>query len=695
MLSNIIKKSAIAILLFPICVNAGSKMNSGTQIKTVKDLVKFFPKKVATIRADREHACNVINQELNEIIEIPANQRSFENTARAFDRVFDYYSERMKLFYALLLVSPKKDVRAECQKNVNEIQKIGIDLFYSKNFYKAFKKYVDGNAKSENLNESQKYFLEEKMKDFVCAGLDLSDEKFEEVQKLKKEVISLVLEFETNVAEDKSFIAVDKSALEGLSEDLISGLKIDKDGKYILRCDEPTRFAVRENCKVEDTRKRFYLAFENRAYPKNVEILEKIIKIRDAIAKKIGFKSYAHLELNSAMAKSPENVDKFLFDLRAIIEDKAKKEIKSWICDLPDGVCLTKDGKIKPWDVHYVINEYKKKHFDLDETKLSEYFPLEKTIDGIFAIYQKFLGLKFEIVQPKGLWDKEVKVIKAFDSDSNKFRGFILLDLHPREGKFSHACHGGIVQSIKYMDEKGNSVIRPSVAIIIANYPKSTKDKPALLKHDDVTCLFHEFGHAMHFLLGSTDLASFSSEATKIDFSEMPSQMFEEWMWDKEMLKKVSSHYKTGEPLPDDLIDKKVKLKNFDMGFFINRQAILASISLNIYGEGAVKETSKIVEDLYDKYSIGIAYEPQTHDQASFGHLVGYDSAYYCYMWSFVYSLDLFDFIKKHGLLDQKMGRKFADEILAKGGSVDPNILLENFLGRKPNMDALIKEINA
>ena len=245
-----------------------------------------------------------------------------------------------------------------------------------------------------------------------------------------------------------------------------------------------------------------------------------------------------------------------------------------------------------------------------------------------------------------------------------------------------------LIPSVKSSEHK------PGVVIVIANFPKATSDRPALLKHNDVETFFHEFGHAMHGLLGRTKLASLSGTNVKTDFVEVPSQMFEEWMWDKDMLKLVSSHYKTGDPLSDDLIDKKISLKKFGTGYFLTRQCWLASLALEFFKSGSNKDTDKIVRDFYKKYIKHVSFDDKdNHFQFSWGHLTGYGARYYSYMWSKVFSLDLFYKIKEHGLLDGAIGNQFVSKVIGRGGSTEPDNLLRDFLGREPNQKAFLKDM--
>jgi thimet oligopeptidase len=277
-----------------------------------------------------------------------------------------------------------------------------------------------------------------------------------------------------------------------------------------------------------------------------------------------------------------------------------------------------------------------------------------------------------------------------------------MLDLFPRPNKYSHAAHTTIIPATIAPD--GTRI--PDVSIVIANFSKPTATQPSLLKRSEVQTFFHEFGHALHAVLGATEIASLSGTHTKTDFVELPSQMLEEWLDDKDILKKVSKHYITGQPLPDDIIDTILSLKNLTSGYFVTRQAYLSSIALSYFGSypnstsfslgTPLKETKDphaIMRHLYTTILPHMAFNDNNHFYTSFGHLTGYGAKYYGYLWSKVFALDIFAEIKKNGLLDPVIGQRYIQEVIGKGGAQDPNELLYNFLGRKPNTDAFLTEM--
>jgi thimet oligopeptidase len=523
------------------------------------------------------------------------------------------------------------------------------------------------------------------LKDFKREGLDLPKEKLEKVKSLKKKCAELVLTFESNIAKDNKIITVSREDLSGLDDKFISAIKCTPAGKYKLGCDTPTYFEVMRHCSCAKTRKDLYVLFNNRAYPENKKILDDLIETRDALAGELGFESFAALSYDGQMSKTVDTVENFLIELWEKTRNKVSKELEMFTKDLPFGITLDSKGRFAPWDTAYVKECYKKKYFSLDDREVAQYFPVEQTLNKIFEVYQKFLGLKFNLITPENTWAPDVKCIEVHEAQSDRLRGFIILDLYPRANKYTHACQAGVLPAVIYKNS-----IHPGVCSIIANFPKASGDTPALLKFNDVSTFFHEFGHAMHFILGVTEITSQSGNSVKTDFVEVPSQMFEEWMYDTEVLNIISGHYKTGQKLPKKIIDTIIAIKKYSAGMFLQAQCELSLLSLEIYKKGAKKDIDKLIRTLNDKY-IEYAYDiPQTHFQTSFGHLSNYGACYYSYMWSLVFSIDLFYKIRDQGLLNSKIGLRLIETILSKGSSDEPENLLKNFLGRAPTMDAFI-----
>jgi len=669
-----------------------SMMHALSDIKTSKDAIALIPTSVSQIESRTAQSLEQAKQALQKILDIPDDQRTYANTAAALDQLnaFSNAAINASAIATLELVHPDEAVRNAARAAVLEAQNWFIDhIATNRQLYKAFKAYVDGNAHKEDLSDEQQRFLQETMKEFTRAGLDKSDEELAAIQKIKKELVQLEQDFDKNIAHDQSKITVDVDGLTGLSDDFIKNLLKAEDGKYIIGIDYPTYMQVMENCTNGVTRKNLWHAYMNRAYPANAQLLQKIVAKRAELAQILGFKSFAAFELDTEMVQSPERAEHFLNDINQKGQKKAAQEFIKFTATMPSSVALTVDGKLNPWDWLFVKNQYKKSALSLDENKIAEYFPMQHTIDSLLKIYEQFFNLSFKQLPVSGLWDADVKMIEVIDNATGKTIGYLFLDLYPRPNKYNHACEHTMVPAT--YDEQGNPNL--GVVIVVANFPKPTIDKPSLLQLKNVTTFFHEFGHAMHALLGRTHMASFAGASVKRDFVEMPSQMLEEWLWDPEILKMVSHHYQTGESLSDELIATILPTRMYDSGFFITRQMCLAKLALECFNDGSSVDLDALYKKIFNQTMYRTEYIPADHFYAAFGHLTGYGARYYGYMWSKVFAHDLFHAIKKEGLLNPEVGRRYVNAVIGKGGSKDPNDLLKDFLGREPNQDAFLHDM--
>ena len=682
----------IALVMFAaVCVCRSRVVKNLINISSIEQTAQLFPKSVREIEKRLEAYIQDVQAKIDALKAIPQTQRTFANTAGALDDATS--KSDLSIFLAALAATkylhPDETMRDAAQQASSKASAFFVDVLFDKALYQAFKEYIENNAQHETLSGEQQYYLKETMDDFIRMGLELPDDQLEQVKKLKKELTDLSLAYSKNSDTDQSTIEVTKEGLAGLPDDFIASLKRTDAGAYILGVDYPTLNTVLEQCEIADTRKRISIAFNNRAYPANESVLHEIIAKRDEVARLLGFASYAHLDIDDQMAKTPERASSFIDHLIQRADVKETQEYEMFKQELPPSVVLDADGKFYPWDMAFVVQTYKKKHFDVDEQKIAEYFPVAKTIDGLFSIYQQFFSLRFNEIPAPTLWHDDIRLLEVYDASTDTLLGRIMLDLYPRANKYSHAANLTLIPSIIMPDGKGNL----SLSVIMANFPKAQGEKPPLFKRSDVKTFFHEFGHALHAMFGRTHVASFAGTHVKRDFVELPSQMLEEWLDDKAILKSLSGHYKTGEPLPDELIDRILQLKNLSIGSFVQRQGMLAKLSLEYFKAGADKDVDAIYRNLREHIMRHVAYIPEDHMFASFGHLTGYGAKYYGYMWSKVFAMDLFAEIKKMGLLNPEAGKKYVHAVLSRGGSVDPNQLLRDFLGREPNDKAFFEDM--
>ncbi len=653
----------------------------------------LMPQTVEDVQQRVQDALRAAEKAYKELLAIQPQDRTFTNTMAALDYLSAVLlAEPINLLGVVGMVYPDVAVQ-EASRNAEIVLKEAQERLIASNkaVYQAVCDYAAHGFVTEDCNQQQRYFVEQTINEYKRNGMHLADAELASVVALKNEIESLIQLFDKNIADDAREVSVAKNDLAGVRDAFIATLGMDGDGNYLLKCNYPTTAEIMPHCTVEETRRRYAEAMGNRGMPDNLILLDKIIAKRDQYAKILGFESYAAYELAGEMALSPTRVTAFLEQVSAKVTGKVSCEVDQLKHVLPEGIALDSQGRFKPWDLSFVDEQFKKKHFNIDQRKVAEYFPVEKTVDGLFGIYQKFLGLRFSLVEPDWVWHKDLKVIQVCDATSGTLRGFIGLDLHPRQGKFTHACCAGVRVPSLQPEAKEFDGRAPGFAIVIANFPKGTVEQPALLNHGDVQTFFHEFGHAMHFVMSATELHSQAGYNTKMDFVEMPSQMFEEWLYDRDLLKDISSHYQTGAHLPDELINGLIGLKQFCSGISLLRQLVYSFMSLQYFGPGEEKDTQAIRLHLSERLTPYLAPNPSIFPQASFGHLGHYGARYYGYLWSKIFAVDLFEHIKPQGLLNTQNGKMFIEAILGRGGSCPPDQMLKTFLGRDPSVDAFFK----
>jgi len=657
-------------------------------------VVALFPKTVREIERRVDDTIWEVQKGIDTIVERAAYKRTFDDTIRAEDQLVGLAQTVLSVLNLVSMTNPDETLRDAAQRGTLKLQAFLIDsIQMNKDLYRAFNEYAQLQGKNEALTDEQRRYLDESLRIFEREGMGLSDEKRTEVIKLKKELAEAEIAFGLNINKALNAITVDRAGLDGLNDVFIESLKRDAEGRYILGVDMPTYTAVIEHCKVAATREALWVARENRAYPENEELLKRIIALRDKIAHMLGFASFSHLNLEDQMAKTPERVDAFLEEMRVKSLEKSHQELELWTSEMPEGVKRSSDGKLYPWDLSFIKASYKKKHLSLDEQHLKEYFSAQRTLDELLSLYEQFLGIEFRQEVVTGLWHEDVRYVAAY-AQNGALLGHLLLDLFPRDFKYTHACEMTLVSALTLPDHASGSRC-PAVIAVIANFPKATATQPALLSFRDVETFFHEFGHAMHALLGATDMVGFSGTNTRLDFVETPSQMFEEWLYDPTVLKRVSCHYQTGEPLDDLTIERLCGQKCFDKGMFAQRQVGLSLFALNCFKSGEVKNLSALDRQLHTLVMPEVIYDDRKHFACSFGHLTEYGARYYSYLWSKVFALDLFHYIKEQGLFNAEVGHRFAAQVLGRGGAVEPNELMKQFLGREPNSEAFFSEFTS
>ena len=656
-------------------------------VETVADIQRIYPKNLEEIQNRKEIAKKSFHRALDAFVTMSPKKHSSRHVLQTMDEIGANMVHNMESLNLVSMVEPNDALREACSAAYQELKKDYIQtLSDTKQIYNVLSEVSKKEELKKTLTVKESYYLKQTLKDMELEGYHLPDKERNQVKNLKIELSKLSESFSRNIQEDQSSIKVVKEALEGLEPHFIEQLQVAPDNTYLLTCDYPTYFTVMKSCTNESTRRDLYQSFNNRAYPKNAAVLESIIAKRDQLAHVLGFKSFAHYQLSNEMVKDPAVAEEFLDKLFQASIKKQKEEIKAFKEAIPSLV-VTESGKLRPWDIAYAQQKYKEVRYDLDQELIKEYFPLETTISGLIQIYESFFDLTMTTVPITGLWHEDVKLLKIADKKTSQVYGYILLDLFPRPNKYSHACHGTIMTGLDLPDGESTT----SLSLVIANFPKSTPSRPSLMALSDAKTFFHELGHGIHAVMGRTQFAGTSGTSVKVDFVELPSQMLEEWLAEPEILEMVSCHYKTKEKLPVDMIEKIQKTRSISSGQFIGTQCLLSHFALNCFLTGEEKNTEILMRNTFDKLDLYYTFDPESHFQASFGHLDEYGARYYGYLWSRVFALDVFEQIKKEGLLNPKAGARYVKEILGKGGSEDPSHMIKAYLGREPSQEPFLK----
>ncbi|KAH7885032.1 hypothetical protein F5I97DRAFT_1810510 [Phlebopus sp. FC_14] len=604
-------------------------------------------------------------------------------------------------FYQNVATSKElRDASTEAEKLQRDFaveESMRLDVFLAK---VAAERNLRASGAYEKLSKEQQRLVEKMVLDGKRAGLSLPEKEREELMALKKELSQACLDFMKNFNEEDGRVSFTREELDGVPEDVISGYtkRIDGDKElYDITFKTPDIFPLFKYANSPRTRQTAHEAFEARLAV-NEPHLARALDLRRRIAAMLGYPTWADYITEVKMVKTASNAEKFLNELQAKLLPIAKHERTTLLAlkkEEHEKRGLPFDGEFYIWDYRYYDRLFVKKTLNLDDSLVKEYFPVSVVVPTILDIYQNLLEVKFVEVKgnAKDVWHPEVQQFAVWEkgaTDESGFVGYCYLDLFPRAAKYSHAAVWGLLPGYELSSGKR----RYPLTAMVANLAKPTPERPALMRHDDVTTFFHEMGHVFHGLLSRTRFSRFHGTAVARDFVEAPSQMLENWCWEPEVLKKMSSHYETQEPLSADLIDKIINSRYVNVGLFYLRQLFFAKFDLKVHVDKDAADYTALWNELREKISLVKGGAPQP-GQGTFGHIVGgYDAGYYGYTYSLVFAADMYATVFKKAPLDPNLGKLYRDKILLVGGSREETESLEDFLGRPPNPEAFIEEIS-
>ncbi len=631
------------------------------------------------------------NTALDEIGKQDLKKVTFKSTVVALDDLA--YLTLNTVNKAVVTKESNKDekMREAGEKALKTYQDWAVGVDYREDVYKAMKAFAD--TKPQLTGEDKKLF-DETMRDYRRAGLGLAPEKRKEVEDLRKQLARLGTDFDSNVVNAKAPLVFTKAELDGMPDSFFAapGVKTGDDA-YTVMVNVTWQYnAVEDNAKSEEVRRKVYVARDSLAKETNVTVLNQMLALRNKIALRLGYKSWDDYQTEVKMAKSGAGAKKYINDLIAGVQPKFDAEL-SEMQKLKAADTKDPKAKINTWDWRYYNNQVVKQKYTVDKEALRAFFPFQKVLEGMFNIYQDIFGMKFEQITPPYKWVDDLQLYVVTDSATGEPMGMFYLDMFPREGKFNHFAEFEIIGGKLMADGKYQ---RPTVALL-CNFPPPSPDKPSLMTHSDVETLFHEFGHALHTISTRAHYARFAGTHVPGDFVEAPSQMLQNWVWDKQVLDTFAADYRDpSKKIPAETIQKMNDAKKATAATSYRRQFAFASLDLalhDVHPENAPYDCVKMTNPILEKVFMPI--DPSTTFVTYFGHLNGYDAGYYGYAWADAIAADMATVFenapKKY--LDKEAGMRLRHEVYEPGDSREVSVSIEKFLGRKQSVQPFLKRL--
>ncbi|MGZ5075991.1 MAG: oligopeptidase A [Methylobacter sp.] len=626
---------------------------------------------------------------------------TWENLIEPLENVDDKLNKTWSPVSHMNSVVNSDELRDAYNACLPKLSAYSTEMGQNETLFKAYR-FIAESDEFATLDTAQQKIIRNALRDFKLSGIDLDDEKKQRYKEISQELSALASNYEENVLDATNAwtkLIRDEQDLAGLPESAMAQAKQtaeshNEDG-WMITLQFPSYISVMTYADNRELRREHYEAFATRASDQgphagqwdNSENMEKILALRHEKARLLGFDNYAELSLATKMAEKPDDVILFLEDLA----DRSWRHARKDLADLREfakkhyGI-----NDLQSWDMAYYSEKMRQHFYQLSQEEVKTYFPITRVLPGLFAIVEKLYGLQITEINDFDSWHPDVRFFQIHDQ-SGQLRGRFYLDLYARAKKRGGAWMDDCVSRKRF-----DNTVQTPVAYLTCNFTPPTGNTPALLTHDEVTTLFHEFGHGLHHMLTQVDHLGVSGiNGVEWDAVELPSQFMENWCWEKEAVALMSGHYQTGEPLPDALFDKMIAAKNFQAGMIMVRQLEFSLFDFRMHRDYDPQKGGRIYEILEQvREQVAVVRPPKFNRFAhSFGHIFagGYAAGYYSYKWAEVLSSDAYSLFEEKGIFDPETGTAFLGNILEKGGSEDAMDLFVKFRGRKPTIDALLR----
>ncbi|HWA10797.1 MAG TPA: M3 family metallopeptidase [Opitutaceae bacterium] len=652
--------------------------------------VPTFERTPEELRAAADRAIADAETALGQLARQDLSHATFASTIGALDAITGRVSNtdnRIGLIKETHIDKATRDAASEMSVKL-ESWAIGLD--YRENVYRVIKAYADTHPV---LNGEDKLLFDEVLRDYRRAGLSLPAAERSEIERLRKELTKLTTEFGTHINEARAALDFTAAELEGVPQSFLESPGVRQpDGRYRVMANITWHAqAIGDNAVREETRRLVHLARNQLAMADNVPLLARIVALRTDIARRLGYATWADYQTEPRMAKTGAAARKFEEDLVTGLQPKFTAELAE-LQRLKAAEIGRPDARLEPWDINYYTNQLKKQRYTVDAEQLRAYFPYQNTLAGMFRIYERIFGLKFTEVAPPYVWAPGVQLFAVNDADTGEPFGLFYLDMFPRDGKYNHfACF-----TVSSGERLANGDFECPVASLECNFPPPSGDTPSLLKHEEAETLFHEFGHVMHCLLSRAKFMRHYAFGVPQDFVEAPSQMLENWVWDKAVLDTFAADYRDPtKKVPAEIIDALQQARKATAAVYYRRQLAFGLLDLALHTQTDASVPVDVLAITNGELArVSFPPAPGTAFVAYFGHIAGgYDAGYYGYLWSLAIAQDMASVFRAApgGFLDPQIGRRLRNEIYGVGASRDVADSVQRFLGRPQSLQPFLR----
>ncbi|MGB9256210.1 MAG: M3 family metallopeptidase [Candidatus Korobacteraceae bacterium] len=662
-------RTRILTLLFLLATAAAQDLKTQPTVYSGKpDIVAFEKMENARLAAAQKS--------IDQIVAVKG-ARTIANTLEPYDEAARQLNAAAYFSVLMQQVHPDAAYRDHATAMTTKVSSAQTALSLNQDVYHALVSLDVSKA-----DPATKYYVQRQLLEFRLAGVDKDEATRTKLKKLQDQLTDDQSAFDRNISDDQKTIELASvSELDGLPQDFIDNHKPGPDGKIKITTNYPDLVPMMTFANSNQLRHDLWEAFDSRAYPKNRAVLQDMMQCRYQIAVLIGYPSWADYNAADKMIVKGSNIAKFISDVDTAARPIAQREFQMQLAEKRKTDPQAKE--IMAFESRHLSELVRRSQYDFNSESVRPYLPYAEVKQGIMNTAAALFHVSFQQEPNSAVWDSSVETWDVIEN--GKAIGRFYLDMHPRPGKYSHAQMSGVLDGVR-----GKQLPE---AILVCNFPKPTATDPALMDYSDATTFFHEFGHLMHHILGGQQQwAGISGISMESDFIEAPSQMLEEWMRSPQVLASFARNYKTGEPIPAELVARMDRASAFGRGNWVSGQNAYSAISYDIYKDDpkTVDLDSVTFHDLQN-YTSYVPIPPDAHIYANFNHLAGYSSAYYTYMWDKVIALDFYQQFDQQNLLAGDTPMRYRRQVLEPGGSMSANDLVKNFLGRPQNMDAFQK----